>query len=40
MKLAKHRVLLGGILSPVLALILYSVVYGVLKHFSADLERD
>ena len=40
MKLAKHRVLLGGILSPVLALILYAVVYGVLKHFSADLERD
>jgi len=40
MKLAKHRVLLGGILSPVLALILYSVVYGVLTHFSADLERD
>lgn len=40
MKLAKHRVLLCGILSPVLALILYSVVYGVLKHFSADLEKD
>jgi len=40
MKLTKHRVLLGGILSPILALILYSVVYGVLKHFSADLERD
>jgi thiol-disulfide isomerase/thioredoxin len=39
-KLAKHRVLVGGILSPVLALISYSVVYGVLKHFSADLERD
>jgi peroxiredoxin len=40
MKLTKHRVLLCGILSPVLALILYALVYGTLKRFSADLEKD
>jgi len=40
MKLSKHPVLLCGILSPVLALILYSVVYRTLTHFSADLEKD
>src|SRR6202171_5399790 len=40
MKLTKHRVLLCGILSPVLALILYALVYGTLTRFSADLEKD
>src|SRR5215472_11384280 len=40
MKLSRHPVLLCGILSPVLALILYSVVYRTLTHFSADLEKD
>jgi peroxiredoxin len=40
MKLSKHRVLLCGILSPVLALILYALVYGTLTRFSADLEKD
>jgi peroxiredoxin len=40
MKLSKHRVLLCGILSPVLALILYALVYGALTRFSADLEKD
>jgi thiol-disulfide isomerase/thioredoxin len=39
-KLSKHRVLLCGILSPVLALILYALVYGTLTRFSADLEKD
>jgi thiol-disulfide isomerase/thioredoxin len=40
MKLSKHGVLLCGILSPVLALIIYALVYGTLTRFSADLERD
>jgi thiol-disulfide isomerase/thioredoxin len=40
MKLSNHRVLLCGILSPVLALILYALVYGTLTHYSADLEKD
>jgi len=40
MKLSKHRVLLCGILSPLLALILYAVVYGTLTSHSADLEND
>ena len=40
MKLSKHAVLLCGILSPVLALILYALVYGTLTRFSADLEKD
>ena len=40
MTLAKHRVLLCGILSPVLALVLYALVYGTLTHYSADLEKD
>ena len=40
MKLSKHHVLLCGILSPVLALILYALVYGTLTRFSADLEKD
>jgi cytochrome c biogenesis protein CcmG, thiol:disulfide interchange protein DsbE len=40
MKLSKNRVLLCGILSPVLAVILYAVVYGTLTRYSADLEKD
>ena len=40
MKPSKHRVLLLGILSPVLAVILYALVYGVLTRFSHDLEKD
>lgn len=40
MKLSKHRVLLSGVLSPVLALILYALVYGTLTRYSADLEKD
>ena len=40
MKLSKHRVLLCGILSPVLALILYTLVYATLTRYSADLEKD
>jgi len=40
MKLSKHRVLLCGILSPVLALILYAVVYATLTRYSSDLEKD
>ena len=40
MKLSKHRVLLWGILSPVLSLVLYTLVYATLTHYSADLEKD
>lgn len=40
MKLPKHRVLLCGVLSPVLALILYALVYATLTRNSADLEKD
>ena len=40
MKPSKHRVLLSGIFSPVLALVLYAVVYGTLTRFSNDLEKD
>jgi cytochrome c biogenesis protein CcmG/thiol:disulfide interchange protein DsbE len=40
MKLSKHGVLLCGILSPLLALILYALVYGALTRYSADLEKD
>jgi hypothetical protein len=36
MKLSKHRVLLCGIFSPLLALVLYALVYGTLTRFSAD----
>jgi thiol-disulfide isomerase/thioredoxin len=37
---SKHRVLLLGILSPVLAVMLYAFVYGILTRFSHDLEKD
>lgn len=40
MKPSKHRVLLSGILSPVLAVVFYAVVYGTLTRFSDDLEKD
>ena len=40
MKLSQHRLLLCGILSPVLALILYTLVYAMLTRYSADLEKD
>jgi thiol-disulfide isomerase/thioredoxin len=39
-KLHKYRVLISGILSPLAALFLYAIVYGVLTSFSADLEKD
>ena len=40
MKPSKYRVLLLGILSPVLAVILYALVYEVLTRFSHDIEKD
>lgn len=40
MKRSKHRILLCGILSPVLALILYALVYGTLTRYSTNLEKD
>ena len=40
MKLSRHRVLICGILSPVVALFLYSLVYGILTRFSSDREKD
>ena len=40
MKASKHRVLLFGILSPVLAVVLYALTYGALTRFSKDLEKD
>lgn len=40
MKPSKHRILLSGILSPVIALILYVLVYGTLTRFSSDLKND
>jgi thiol-disulfide isomerase/thioredoxin len=39
-RLAKYRVLLSGILSPLVALFLYALVYATLTRFSADLEKD
>jgi thiol-disulfide isomerase/thioredoxin len=39
-KLLKHRVLVCGLLSPVLTLVLYVLVYGILTRFSRDLEKD
>jgi thiol-disulfide isomerase/thioredoxin len=39
-KLAKYRVLLCGILSPLAALVLYVLIYGTLTRFSKDLEKD
>ena len=39
-KLSKYRVLVFGILSPVMALVLYVLVYGTLTRYSSDLEKD
>src|SRR5262249_46217462 len=39
-KLSKHLVFICGILSPLLALALYRLVYDVLKRQSTDLEKD
>ena len=40
MKRSNFRLLLCGILSPVLALILYTLVYGTLTRYSTNLEKD
>lgn len=40
MKLSKHRVLLSGILSPVVAVMLYVLVYVTLTRHSSDLGKD
>lgn len=39
-KLSRYRVLICGILSPLAALFLYTLVYGTLTRYSADLEKD
>lgn len=39
-RLSRYRVLISGILSPLLALFLYVLVYSILTRASADLERD
>lgn len=39
-KLSRHFVLFCGILSPILALVLYALVYGALTARSADVEKD
>ncbi|MGH9513338.1 MAG: redoxin domain-containing protein [Terriglobales bacterium] len=39
-KLSKHRALIAGILSPLLALVSYAVVYSILTQISSDRERD
>jgi thiol-disulfide isomerase/thioredoxin len=39
-KLSKHRVLICGILSPLVALVLYVLVYSILTQISADREKD
>lgn len=39
-KLSKYRVLIAGILSPLAALFLYALVYGILTQRSADREKD
>ncbi len=39
-RLSKYRVLISGILSPLAAVLLYVVVYGVLTRNSTDLEKD
>jgi len=38
--LSKYRVLICGILSPLLAVVLYVLVYGTLTRYSTDLEKD
>lgn len=39
-KLSKYRVLVLGILSPVIAVLLSALVNGILMHWSADPEKD
>ena len=39
-KVAKHRVLILGILSPILALVAYALVYNFLISLSSNLEHD
>ena len=39
-RLSKYRVLVSGILSPLAALVLYSLVYSTLTRVSADREKD
>ncbi len=39
-RLYKYRVLVSGILSPLIALLLYVLVYGTLTRYSTDLEKD
>ena len=39
-KLSKHRVLVSGILSPLAAILLHVLVYGILTRFSSDREKD
>ena len=36
----KYRVLVAGILSPLVSLVLYALVYSILTRASADLEKD
>ena len=39
-KLSNYRVLISGILSPLVGLFLYAIVYATLTRFSADREKD
>ena len=39
-RFARHRILLCGVLSPLAALILYELVYGILTRLSYDRDRD
>lgn len=39
-KLSKYRVLICGILSPIAAVLLYTLVYGMLTAHSSNLEKD
>ena len=39
-KLSNYRVLIGGLFSPLVALLLYALVYGVLTQSSGDREKD
>src|SRR5689334_21038328 len=39
-RLSSYRVLISGILSPLAALFLYTLVYGTLTRSSADCEKD
>lgn len=39
-RLSQYRVLISGVISPVLAIVLYVLVYGTLTRFSSDLQKD